>query len=186
MKKLFLFFILSFHQYSFADIYLPETKIIEESFTQKSCESKMNTEKLFGEIYKFYKSIDDDIPGITPEKRTYYEDELKSKNNNRIVEISSDPNYQVYILRERIKNLSPWLIGMTNVTGDKKTDIKFNLLTTINILEQLDYINLSEFEYIYENSPGLKKSNGILIKIISNQVPSYLYKYMYCSVKKMK
>ena len=168
-----------------AEIYYPNSRIVNEENVQKSCNQSAASYELFDELLKFYKSVDNEMPGVTPEKSMYYMEEMATKNLNRIAEVSKDPLFSVYNTRRRIKNL---IFYLTLARESYKLPVKRKMELIIGAIARTDRVG-EDFEYMYQtiDMGNVPKGtiSGVLPTMTSNDTIYVLNNYMSCLLSKI-
>jgi hypothetical protein len=168
-----------------AEIYYPNEKVVNEENVQKSCNQSATSYELFDELLKFYKSVDNEMPGVTPEKSTYFMEEMATKNLKRIAEVSKDPLFSVYNTRHRIKNLT---FHLTLARESYKLPVKRKMELIIDAIARTDRVG-QDFEYMYQtiDMGNVPKGtiSGILTSMTSNDTIYVLNNYMSCLLSKI-
>jgi len=186
MKKLILVILFMIASTSaVAEIYYPNSKIVNEENVLKSCNQPATSYELFDELLKFYESVDNEMPGVTPEKSTYFMEEMATTNLNRITEVSKDPLFSVYNTRLRIKNLT---FSLRLARNTYKLPVKRKMSLVITAIAQTNSVG-SDFEYIYQtvdmgNVPKGTVS-GVLTRLTSDNTIYVLNNYMSCLLSKI-
>ncbi len=169
-----------------ADIHYPNNKVVSEENAQKSCSQSATTYELFDELLMFYKSVDNGLPGIPPEKVRYYLEEIASGSLDRLSEVSKDPLFAVYSARNRIRKLN---VNLELARASYKLPIKAKMQLTVQTIA-LTYRVSTDFEYMYENLERMGslpkgRTSGFFTRLISDDSVYVLNNYMSCLVSKI-